>query len=120
VSRSLPVLRDPASPSYNDVDKPSVLQEIEKPEPHREVLATGWKPRREFSANCGIAARAGTPVESALEACSMCGSIVRLSDGGNGDDLAGDCTGDSGPEARRVGVWIGAGLRPRLAAKNGS
>jgi len=50
----------------------------------------------------------------------MCGSIVSPLGGVNGEDLANYFADDSGPEARRVGVWIGAGLRPRLAAKNGS
>jgi hypothetical protein len=50
----------------------------------------------------------------------MCGSIVSLLDGVNDEDLADYFADDSGPEARRIGVWIGAGLRPRLAAKNGS
>jgi len=56
----LPVLRGLTRPSYNDADKPSVLLEIEKPEAHREVLATGAKPRREFSANREQAAKGKT------------------------------------------------------------
>jgi hypothetical protein len=65
-------------PSYNDPDKPSVWLEIEKLKPQREVLATGRKPRREFSANCGLAANgrcSGRAVWKAAFTASDCTAL---------------------------------------------
>jgi len=78
------------------------------------------KPRREFSLNCGIAVKAGTPVENALEADAMCKSIVKRQVPGKHGGLAGGSVAIAGRIAAPISERLPGGNRDASGGGSGS